>query len=153
MGESLLRERGKEAFETFSAGAHPKGLLSPYTLRVLKECYQIDASGARSKSMDEYLGKPFDFLITVCDHAKESCPICPAGTVVAHWSSPDPGQFQGSEQETFNFFMKVALQIKRRIDLLCALPLETLDRDRRERASKGIGEPGEASGAEVIRKL
>jgi arsenate reductase len=146
MAEYLLRHRGKGAFETFSAGAHPKGVVNPYTLRVLQEVYQIDASGARSKSVDEYMDNPFDFVITVCDHAKETCPIWPARTVVAHWSSPDPALFQGSDQDTFDYFAKVALQIKRRVDLLCNLPLVTLDHDRRERASKDIGEQGKLTG-------
>jgi arsenate reductase len=143
MGEYLLRERGNGAFETYSAGAHPKGVVNPYTLRVLKDVYQIDASGARSKSVDEYLGKPFAFVITVCDNARETCPIWPARTVIAHWSSPDPALFQGNDHDTFDYFSKVTLQIKRRVDLLCALPLATLDHDRRERASKDIGEQGE----------
>lgn len=142
MAEYLLRERGKGGFETFSAGAHPKGVVNPYTLRVLKEVYQIDASGARSKSVDEYLGRPFDFVITVCDNARETCPIWPARTVVAHWSSPDPALFQGNDHDTFDYFLKVALQIKRRVDLLCALPLIALDHDRRKRASMDIGEQG-----------
>jgi len=142
MAEYLLRQRGKGAFETYSAGAHPKGAVNPYTLRVLQEVYQIDASSARSKSVDKFLGKPFDFVITVCDNARETCPIWPARTVVAHWSSPDPALFLGNDHDTFDYFTKVALQIKRRIDLLCNLPLVTLDHDRRERESKDIGEQG-----------
>lgn len=142
LAEYLLRARGKGAFETFSAGAHPKGVVSPYTIRVLTEFYQIDASGARSKPIDEFLGKPFDFVITVCDHAKETCPIWPARTVVAHWSSPDPADFVGSEEETLDFYRKVAVQICRRVDLLCNLPLTALDHDRRQRASQDIGQQG-----------
>jgi protein-tyrosine-phosphatase len=142
LGEFLLRHRGEGAFETHSAGSHPSGAVNPYTLRVLRECYRIDASGARSKSVEEFIGQPFDFVITVCDNARQTCPIWPARTVIAHWSMPDPALFQGSDQETFDFFAKVALQIKRRVDLLCALPLSTLNHDRRERASKDIGEQG-----------
>src|SRR5271169_5256700 len=82
-GEFLLRQRGKGAFETYSAGADPSGEVNPYTIRVLRECYQIDATGARSKSVAGLLGKPFDFVITVCDHAREACPVWPACTVVA----------------------------------------------------------------------
>lgn len=139
-GEFLLRRRGKGFFETHSAGANPRGAVSPYTLRVLRECYQIDAGEVRPKSVAEFLDKPFDFVITVCDHARETCPIWPAHTVVAHWSSPDPTEFKGSEQQTFDFFRIVALQIQRRVDLLCSLPLADLDHDRRERASSAIGE-------------
>jgi arsenate reductase len=146
LAEFLLRDRGKGAFDTYSAGAHPKGAVSPYTLRVLSEYYNIDASGARSKPIDEFLGKPFDFVITVCDHAKETCPVWPTRTVVAHWSSPDPANFVGSEHDTLDFYRKVAVQIRRRVDLLCNLPLAALDHDRRERASQDIGRQGALAG-------
>jgi len=147
-GEFLLRKRGKGAFETFSAGANPRDHVNPYALRVLRECYQIDASGARPKPMTEFLGKPFDFVITLCDDARQTCPVWPGRTVRSHWSSPDPSEFNGSDQDTFDFFRKVALQIQRRIDLFCSLPLTDLDHDRRERASGAIGDR-ERLGAEM----
>lgn len=128
------------SFETYSAGVSPRPEVNPHTIRVLRECYQIDASAARPKPVAEFLGQPFDIVITVCDHARETCPVWPARTVRTHWGSPDPAQFRGSEQETFDFFRKVALQVQRRIDLLCSLPLGDLDRDRRQRASQAIGE-------------
>lgn len=138
--EYLLRKRGKGAFETFSAGANPRDHVNPFTLRVLSECYQIDASDARPKPLTAFIGKPFDFVITVCDRAKETCPTWPEQKVRAHWSSPDPSEFKGSDQNTFDFFRKVALQIQRRVDLFCSLPLEALDHDRRVRESGAIGE-------------
>ena len=140
LAEFLLRKRGQGAFETYSAGVHPRSEVNPNALRVLREVYQIDATEARSKSIDEFIGKPFDFVITVCDHARETCPVWPAYTVLSHWGSPDPSAFRGSEQETLEVFRKVALQIQRRIDLLCSLPLAGLDHDRRERASRAIGD-------------
>jgi len=140
LAEFLLRKRGKGAFETYSAGANPRGEVNRHTLRVLREIYQIDAREARSKPIDEFIGKPFDFVITLCDQAREKWPKWPAHTVVSHWSSHDPAQFTGTEQETFDVFRKVALQIQRRIDLFCSLPLAGFDHDRRERASRAIGE-------------
>jgi len=145
-GEYLLRKRGKGAFETYSAGANPRGEVNPYTIRVLSECYQIDATGARPKPVTGFLGKTFDFVITMCDNAREACPAWPANTVVAHWSSPDPSQFRGTEQETFDIFRRVALRIQRRVDLLCSLPLAGLDHDRRERATRAIGEQEKSTG-------
>jgi arsenate reductase len=139
-GEFLLRKRGNGVFETCSAGTNPRGELNLYTIRLLRECYQIDATGARPKSAAGFFGKPFDFVITVCDQATKTCPVWPARTAVAHWSSPDPSAFRGSDQETFDFFRKVAMQIQRRVDLLCSLPIKDLDHDRRERASRAIGE-------------
>ncbi len=140
LGEFIMRKVGKGAFVTSSAGAHPKGEVSPFTLRVLRELYQVDTSTARSKSVSEFDGQSFDYVITVCDRARESCPKWPDGTVVAHWSSPDPAEFRGSEEDTFRHYQAVAGQIQRRIELMCCLPLASLDQGRRERLTREIGE-------------
>jgi arsenate reductase (thioredoxin) len=141
LGGYLIKRIGQSKFESYSAGADPKGYVNPYTLRVLKEVYKIDASDARSKSWDEFTkkGVEFDFVITVCDNAKESCPIWPGQPIIAHWGSPDPASFKGTEEEIFTYFRKVALQIQRRIDLFTSLPLEKLDRLRLSELTKEIG--------------
>ena len=90
LGEYLLRAKGKGRFEVFSAGSRPTGKVNPVAIRTLREKYGIDASDARSKSWDEFKNVKFDFVITVCDNAKEACPIWPGQPVIAHWSSPDP---------------------------------------------------------------
>ena len=136
MGEYLLRLKGKGRFEAFSAGARPTGAVNPLALWVLKDRYDIDASGARSKSWDEFRGVRFDFVITVCDGAKEACPVWPGSPVVAHWGSPDPADFQGTEREKKWQFVQVASQIARRIELFCALPDAQLDHLR----VQGIGD-------------
>jgi arsenate reductase len=122
LGEYLLREKGKGRFEVHSAGSHPTGRVNPLAVRTLREKYGIDARGARSKSWDEFRDVQFDFVITVCDHAKESCPVWPGAPVVAHWSSPDPAGAGGTDEEKFQVFVNVASQIARRVDLFCALP-------------------------------
>ena len=99
IGEYLLNARGKGRFEAFSAGAAPTGKVNPLALWVLKDCYGIDASDARSKSWDEFKGVNFDFVITVCDNAREACPIFPGHPVTAHFGSPDPAAFEGTEEE------------------------------------------------------
>jgi protein-tyrosine-phosphatase len=129
IGEYLLRAKGKGRFEVYSAGARPTGKVNPFALWVLKKHYGIDASDARSKSRDEFKDVKFDFIITVCDNAKESCPIFPGHPVTAHFGSPDPAGCEGTEEKRKWFFLQVASQIARRIDLLSALPepqLETL---------------------------
>src|ERR1700749_3740780 len=73
--EYLIRRLGKGRFESFSAGADPRPFVNPYAVRVLQESYEMDASAARSKSWDEYKSYVFDFVITVCDNAKERCPF------------------------------------------------------------------------------
>jgi arsenate reductase (thioredoxin) len=137
--EYFARKLGQGKFEPYSAGANPRPTVNPYTIRVLREMYKIDASDARSKSWDEYKGVKFDFVITVCDNAKESCPFWPGQPIVAHWSLPDPADFHGSEKEIFNYFWKISQQIYRRVDLLSNLPFGKLDRLTLEAAVKEIG--------------
>jgi arsenate reductase len=122
IAEYLLRLKGAGRFETFSAGAKPTGAVNPLALWALKDRYGIDAGDARSKSWDEFKEVKFDFVITVCDHAKESCPVWPGHPVLAHWGSPDPAEFKGSEGARKWQFVQVASQIARRVELLCALP-------------------------------
>jgi protein-tyrosine-phosphatase len=90
--------------------------------------------------LNEFLNQSFDYVITVCDRARESCPTWPDTTVVAHWSSPDPAEFQGDDEQTLHYFQAVAAQIQRRIELMCCLPLASLDQARRERLTREIGE-------------
>ena len=85
IGEYLLNLRGRGRFQASSAGARPTGAVNPLALWVLKERYGIDASGARSKSWDEFKDVRFDFVITVCDNARESCPVWPGQPVLAEW--------------------------------------------------------------------
>jgi len=126
IGEYLLRAQGKGRIEAYSAGAKPTGKVNPLALWVLKDRYGIDASDARSKSWDEFRNVKFDFVITVCDNAREACPIWPGQPIVAHWGSPDPAAFEGTEEQKKRFFIAVASQIFRRIQLFCALPEEKL---------------------------
>jgi arsenate reductase len=114
--------------------------MNPFTERVLRESFKIDVSGVKPKSWDVYKNVVFDFVITVCDHAKEACPVWPGQPITAHWSSPDPDEFDGSEHDTYQYFWKIAHQIYRRVDLLCNLPVEKLDRLRLEAATRQIGE-------------
>jgi arsenate reductase len=130
IGEYLLRHKGKGRFEVHSAGSKPTGRVNPLAVWVLKEHYGLDASDARSKSWDEFKAVKFDFVITVCDNAKESCPIFPGAPVVAHFSSPDPADATGTEEQKKFLFRQVASQISARMDLLCALPDDQLDQVR-----------------------
>jgi len=133
IGEYLLNARGRGRFQAFSAGARPTGTVNPLALWVLKDRYGIDASGARSKSWEEFKDVKFDFVITVCDNAREACPVWPGQPVLAHWGSPDPAALEGTEKQRQWLFVQVASQLARRIELLCALPdseLKKLQLDR-----------------------
>jgi len=120
LGEYLLRAKGKGRFEVHSAGSHPTGRVNPLAIRTLKERYGLDATAARSKSWDEFKGVKFDFVITVCDNAKEACPVWPGQPMIAHWGSPDPAGVEGTEEVKYRSFVDVASQIARRVDLFCA---------------------------------
>jgi arsenate reductase (thioredoxin) len=113
MAEALLRQHGGDAFEVHSAGTEPKGV-NPLTLRVLAEA-GIDASWARSKSVKEYLGESFDYVVTVCDQARESCPVFPGVHESLHWGYEDPAAAEGTEEERLAVFRKVFIQIGERI--------------------------------------
>jgi arsenate reductase len=140
LAEYIIKRVGRGRFESLSAGANPKGFVHPMALRVLHEFYRMDATAARSKSWSEFTGIKFDFVITLCDSAKESCPAWPGQPIVAHWSSPDPAAFEGTEDEQFKLYVQVASQIQRRIDLLCCLPFEKLSDLSLELATKEIGQ-------------
>jgi arsenate reductase len=136
IGEYLLRVVGQGRFESYSAGAKPTGKVNPLALWVLRDRYGIDASDARSKSWDEFKDVKFDFVITVCDNAKESCPVFLGHPTTAHFGSPDPADGQGTEEEKRRLFVQVASQIARRIQLFCSLADHQLEPGR----IRGIGE-------------
>ena len=75
--------------------------VNPFAIEVLRDAYHIDASAARSKSLEEFGDVEFDFVITVCDNAHESCPVWPGQPIVAHWGVPDPALAEGSDDEKF----------------------------------------------------
>lgn len=140
LAEYLLRKADRRRFESYSAGSNPRGQVHPLALRLLKEVYKIDASGARSKSWEEFRDVKFDFVITVCDNAKESCPYWPGQSIVAHWGVPDPADFEGPEEEHYALFKEAGRVLARRIELFCNLPFDKLDRLRLEEMTREIGE-------------
>jgi arsenate reductase len=139
LAEYFLRRLDPVHFETFSAGANPKGRVNPFVLEILRDSYHIDASGARSKSWEEFKDVQFDFVVTVCDRARESCPIWPGQPIVAHWGSEDPDGVEGGEGEKREAVKKVAVEIYRRLGLFTALPIAALDRLRLEGMTRAIG--------------
>jgi arsenate reductase len=138
-GEYLLRRIGKGRFESASAGTMPTGVVNPVALQVLAELYHIDAGEARSKSPEEFKDKDFDFVVTVCDNAREQCPIWPGQPIVAHWGVPDPALAIGTDEEVFREFRNTAYVLQRRIEIFCSLPFDKLDRLRLEELTKDIG--------------
>lgn len=118
MAEGLFRQLGGERYEVFSAGTQPS-IVRPEAIAVLAEI-GIDISGQRSKSVDEFAGQRLDLVITVCDNAKESCPVFPGRTERLHWPFEDPAHVEGSEDERKAAFRKVRDQIRQRIQVFLA---------------------------------
>ena len=113
MAEGILKHLAPDKFEVFSAGAHPCGV-NPMAIKVLKE-QGIDISDQRSKSIEEFKDKNFDYVITVCDVAKQTCPVFPGEYEKIHWSLEDPGLVQGTEGEKLQAFRETREKLKERI--------------------------------------
>lgn len=113
MAEALLRHHGGNRFDVHSAGTVPRGV-NPLTMRVLEEA-GIDASGARSKSVNEYIDQTFDYVVTVCDEARQVCPVFPGVHASLHWGYEDPAEAEGTEEERLMVFRKVFIQIGERV--------------------------------------
>lgn len=114
MAEGLLRRLGGERFEVFSAGTEATHV-RPLAIRAMAEI-GIDISGQQSKTLDGYLGEPFDAVITVCDAANETCPIFPGAKQRRHWSFEDPSKAPGSEDEQLAVYRRVRDEIRVRIE-------------------------------------
>jgi arsenate reductase len=110
MAEGLLRHDAGERFDVQSAGTIP-GHVRPEAITVMQEL-GIDISGHRSKHVDEFADRHFDYVLTVCDNAKESCPLFPGSTVTLHHSFEDPAVLQGSEQERLARFRGVRDELR-----------------------------------------
>jgi len=117
MAEGLLRHDAGDRFEVESAGMKPSQV-RPEAIAVMKEL-GIDISGHRSKSVDEFAGQSFDYVLTVCDSAKESCPIYPGHASRLHRNFEDPAAAGGSENERLAVFRRVRDQLR---DYLCRFP-------------------------------
>ena len=115
MAEGLFRQAGGDRYEVFSAGTKPSQV-RPEAVAVMREI-GIDISGHRSKSVDEFAGQEMDLVITVCDNAKESCPIFPGATQRLHWPFEDPAALAGSEEQRLAAFRSIREQIRARIQL------------------------------------
>ena len=142
MAEALMNRLGQGHFQAYSAGSHPTGVVNPFALATLRDQH-LPTNGLRSKDWDEFAGPcapRLDFVLTVCDNAAgEVCPIWPGQPMTAHWGLPDPAAFDGPADRKARVFLDTALALKRRIELMLALPLERLDRLAIQREVKDIG--------------
>jgi arsenate reductase len=143
MAEGLLNSLARGSFRAHSAGSHPAGFIQPLALQTLAKL-QVPTDGFRSKDWSEFAqpGAPaMDFVFTVCDQAAgEVCPVWPGQPMTAHWGVPDPSRVEGSDELRARAYWDTATVLKRRIELMLALPLASLDRLAIQREITDIGQ-------------
>ncbi len=150
IAETILNRKGRGRFVAESAGSRPAPRVNPYAIDVLREG-GIEWQGHQPRGLEGLDRERWDFVITVCDKAKETCPVFPGQPVLAHWGMPDPAVVEGDDATKRAAFMDALTLIGRRIDLLLALPVEKLERLVLEAQVQAIGEVGLAIGPSVNR--
>ncbi len=129
LAEALLREFGGSDFEVHSAGTEVTRV-NPYAIRVL-EAQGIDTSGLRSKAITEFLDQRFDYVITVCDRARETCPYFPGSENTLHWGLDDPSGVEGTDEEKLAAFQRTELEISTRLRPFIEVALRAAGRSRK----------------------
>lgn len=137
VAEALLQTRGAGRIEAGSAGSHPAVRVNPGAVEVLSR-HGIAWEGRTPKSIDDVADTPWDLLITVCDHANESCPLFPGSPPRVHWGLPDPAVVQGEAAKIAAAFEETYRELDRRVEALLALPLERLARGELESEAQRI---------------
>jgi len=146
MVEALLNAKGQGRFVAASAGSSPPSRVNPLAIDTLRE-FGIPWAGHQPRSVQGLEREHWDFVVTVCDRAKESCPIFPGQPVLAHWGMPDAADVQGDDESKRAAFRDAFLQLSRRIDLLLALPIDKLERLALEARVQAIGQTARLSPA------
>ncbi len=141
MAQTVLDGKGRGRFIAESAGSQPATQVNPLAIKTLEK-YGHFYTGHPPQGLDAVMNEPWDFVITVCDRAKESCPVFPGQPVIAHWGMPDPAEVIGTEAERERAFDDALLLISRRIDLLLALPIQKLEKLALQHRVNEIGGAG-----------
>jgi protein-tyrosine-phosphatase len=143
LAEALMNHYGQGRFKAYSAGSHPKGEVNPLALEELKKL-RLPADGYRSKGWEEFAqpdSPPLDFVFTVCDNAAgEVCPTWPGQPMTAHWGVADPAAVEGDDEQKRIAFRDAAVQLGRRIQLMLALPMQSLDAMSLQHELRDIGQ-------------
>ena len=129
IAEALLERYGGDDFEAFSAGTEVTRV-NPFALRVIEEA-GIDWSGARSKSITEFLDQTFDYVITVCDRARATCPVFPGSSNTLHWGLDDPSEVEGSDEEKVAAVRRTETEVSARLRPFIEVALRAAGRPRR----------------------
>jgi arsenate reductase len=140
IAETLFNQLGRGRIEAESAGTQPAARVHPLALAALAE-HGFEWAGHPPRASDGLEREHWDFVITVCDKAKESCPVFPGQPMLAHWGMSDPAEVVGDEAKRRAAFAAALQLIRRRVELMLALPLEKLERLALEARVRAIGAP------------
>jgi arsenate reductase len=143
MAEAVLNKKGAGRFQAESAGSSPAARVNPYAIQALRES-GIEWDGRPPRGIAGLEREHWDFLITVCDRAKEACPVFPGQPVLAHWGMADPAAVEGDEAAKRAAFARTLADINLRMDELLSLPLEDLQRSIAQARLQAIGAVGTA---------
>jgi protein-tyrosine-phosphatase len=138
IAEEVLNRKGRGRFVAESAGSHPAAHVNPLAVEAL-ERHGYFWTGRQPRGFEGLAEQDWDFVITVCDRAKEACPFFPGQPVIAHWGMPDPAAVMGTDEEKRRAFDDTVLTVSRRLDLFLALPMDKLSRLALENQVKDIG--------------
>jgi protein-tyrosine-phosphatase len=141
LAQAVLQRKGRGRFQADSAGSQPATRVHPRAIDTL-ERHGYAFAGHAPQSVDAVLHQTWDFVITVCDRARESCPVFPGQPVIAHWGMPDPAEVSGTETAQQRAFDETLVLVSRRIDLLLALPIDKLERLALQKRVNEIGGAG-----------
>ena len=114
MAQAIWQDLGQGDWESYSAGSKPSGYVHPLAIEAAGEI-GLDISAYESKSLEQYLGEPMDVVVTVCDNAKESCPVFPGAGKVLHWPFDDPADATGDHEQQMQVFRRVRDEIREKI--------------------------------------
>lgn len=124
MAQVIWQDLGDGRWNAESAGSRPSGYVHPLALVAIEEI-GLSTDGLSSKSVDQFLGKPIDLVVTVCDNAKEACPVLPGVSKTLHWPFEDPADAIGSDEEKMKLFRTVRDQIRNKIGEFLNQPNQT----------------------------
>lgn len=116
MAEYLWNALGSDEWQAASAGSNPAGYVHPLAVRAMQEL-GIDLSAAESKHLDRFVNEPFDLVVTVCDNAREACPVFPGSGQALHWPFRDPAHAVGTDDEKMKLFREVRDEIRDKISV------------------------------------
>jgi protein-tyrosine-phosphatase len=122
MAEAILRYVSKGSIDAHSAGTAPQPEIHPMAREAIRSLFHVEMDGQSAKSVDQFLGQHFDYVITVCDHAADACPVFPGQPKHIHWNFKDPAAVAGTDEERQRVFTTIASELLTRIRLWLALP-------------------------------